>query len=205
MGLLKIDIGCGSNKRAGFVGLDRVDLPGVDHCCDFTTQPLPFADCSVDQIFSSHCLEHVPRPSLVGLFQEMTRVAADGCQVEIWHPHASHADALVLGHITYLGDAIYDHIACLFREHWAKRFGAQWILQEIRYGVDRLVLDKLAATATDIDFAVTHLRNVIREIGVFVHIDRSDAARPLEYRRTICERPHRDTPLCELPNGPRGI
>jgi len=36
---LRIDIGCGKNKKAGFVGIDSLALPGVDFYCDIRKAP----------------------------------------------------------------------------------------------------------------------------------------------------------------------
>ena len=41
---LKIDLGCGSNKKEGYVGVDILDVPGVDYVTDLSKDPLPFDD-----------------------------------------------------------------------------------------------------------------------------------------------------------------
>ena len=72
----------------------------------------------------------------------MIRVCADGGLLEIWHPHAAHSDAFVLGYISYLSERIYDHVGCSQRDFLktfsGRRGGRQWILEEICYDVDRL-------------------------------------------------------------------
>src|SRR5215216_4243908 len=138
--MLQIDIGCGADKRPNFVGVDITGQP--DLLCDISQERLPFDDSSADHVYSSHCLEHIAHNRLGHVFQEMTRVCSDGGLIEIWHPHVSHSDACVLGHITHLSEAIYDHLGCTWRSAWKPTFGgAQWILREVRYGVDRHVLD----------------------------------------------------------------
>jgi hypothetical protein len=56
---LKLDLGCGQNPREGF---DGVDIHGdkAKHRVNLFTFPWPFADESVEEIFASHLLEHVP-------------------------------------------------------------------------------------------------------------------------------------------------
>lgn len=56
---VKLDLGCGQNPKEGFEG---VDLYGdkAKHKVDLFKFPWPFADDSVDEIFASHFLEHIP-------------------------------------------------------------------------------------------------------------------------------------------------
>lgn len=56
---LKLDLGCGQNPKEGYEG---VDLYGekAKHKVDLFKFPWPFADDSVDEIFCSHFMEHVP-------------------------------------------------------------------------------------------------------------------------------------------------
>ncbi|MDP3954012.1 MAG: methyltransferase domain-containing protein [bacterium] len=48
-----LDIGCGTRKVKGCIGLDKADLPGVDVICDFNKEPLPFADNSMDIVYTN--------------------------------------------------------------------------------------------------------------------------------------------------------
>jgi hypothetical protein len=56
--LLKLDLGCGQNKQAGFTGVDI--WKGADVTHDLFTFPWPFENNSVSEIFSAHFFEHVP-------------------------------------------------------------------------------------------------------------------------------------------------
>lgn len=56
---IKIDIGCGRSRKLGYVGIDRENYPGVDIICDLENGLNLFEDCSVDEIYSSHCFEHI--------------------------------------------------------------------------------------------------------------------------------------------------
>jgi hypothetical protein len=57
-GNVKLNIGCGHVPLEGYINVDQRDLPGVDIVAEATD--LPFELGSVDQIFSSHVLEHFP-------------------------------------------------------------------------------------------------------------------------------------------------
>lgn len=56
---VKLDLGCGLNPKEGFEG---VDIRGgkAKHACDLFKFPWPFASDSIDEIHSSHFLEHIP-------------------------------------------------------------------------------------------------------------------------------------------------
>lgn len=55
---VKLDLGCGSHKRAGFIGIDKCALPGVDHVRD-VREKMPFKDVSVDYIVADNIMEHI--------------------------------------------------------------------------------------------------------------------------------------------------
>ena len=79
---IRLDLGCGNAKRPGFVGLDMFPGEQVDHVLDLTADPFPFADDTVDEVFSAHFLEHIEEPNHV--FSEIGRVCRDGARIEFW-------------------------------------------------------------------------------------------------------------------------
>ncbi len=107
---LRIDIGCGGKKREGFVGVDLKPYPGVDHVVDLMDEQLPFGDDSVDEVFSSHFLEHVAKPNKV--LHEIVRVCKPGAKVNIFTPFVRHCSAHLGGHVAYFSELTWDHI-CL--------------------------------------------------------------------------------------------
>ena len=57
--LLKLDLACGQTLKEGFEGVDRW-APDAQHKVDLWKFPYPWADSSVDEIFCSHFIEHIP-------------------------------------------------------------------------------------------------------------------------------------------------
>jgi SAM-dependent methyltransferase len=199
--MLKLDIGCGSTPRAGFVGVDIAGTPDV--ICDVANERLPFENASADHILSSHCLEHIKHDQLLHVLPEMTRVAANGALIEIWHPNVFHSEAFVIGHVNYLSESIYSFTGCLYRSFTTNCWfaGVQWILSEVRYNVEPVVLADMEAAGIDVEFAVSYLRDVIKEMGIFVRIDRTNQVGPNTYGRFICA--DREHTTLQLADGPR--
>lgn len=85
-GELKLDLGCGSNKKPGFVGVDRLQLTGVDQVIDLRG-PWPWADSSVDEVHCSHFVEHLQARERVHFANELGRVLKPGAKVTLIAPH----------------------------------------------------------------------------------------------------------------------
>lgn len=82
--MLCIDLGCGTKKHPGFIGVDRYALAGVDVIADMN-QFLPFRDDSVDLLLASHSLEHLE--DLLATIQEIYRICKHGAQLFIIAPY----------------------------------------------------------------------------------------------------------------------
>ena len=83
-----IEIGCGPDKMPGAIGIDIVDLPGVDYVADLENG-FPFLpDNSVDEFHSRHVLEHVY--NFETLMREIHRTLKPGGKKKIAVPHFSN-------------------------------------------------------------------------------------------------------------------
>jgi predicted SAM-dependent methyltransferase len=98
----KLDLACGQNKQEGFFGVDIADTNsegesiGVDRVVDLLRFPWPFEDDSVEEVYCSHFVEHIPdwRPwwpdnrDGLGLFMdELWRICKHDAKVKIIHPY----------------------------------------------------------------------------------------------------------------------
>jgi SAM-dependent methyltransferase len=83
---VKLDIGCGKNKRPGFVGVDQYQMDGVDVVMD-VREKWPYDDNSVDEVHSSHFIEHLTGAERVKFYNEMYRVMKPGAKATIVTPH----------------------------------------------------------------------------------------------------------------------
>jgi SAM-dependent methyltransferase len=104
--LVKLDLGCGKNKKEGFVGVDARKFDGVDIVLDLvatnesftnTANPKrphgggfkkwPWKDDSVDEVHCSHFVEHLAAKERVHFVNELYRVLKKGCKAAVIVPH----------------------------------------------------------------------------------------------------------------------
>jgi predicted SAM-dependent methyltransferase len=90
---IRLDLGCGKTKPDGWVGVDTIAFPGVDHVCHLGRERWPFADGSVEEARSMHALEHLAQGERVHFANELYRVLRAGGKAQIVTPDWSHACA----------------------------------------------------------------------------------------------------------------
>ena len=90
---MKLNLGCGSTPRPGWINVDRLepadlmmDLDPISGWIQFPYQPE-----SVDEIFASHILEHISR--ILPLMEECYRVAKPGARFVARVPYGGSDDA----------------------------------------------------------------------------------------------------------------
>ena len=76
--LMKLDLGCGDNKREGFEGVDKFKTDSTDHVVDLLEFPWPWDDGSVEEVHCSHFFEHVPADKRARFMEELWRVMVPG-------------------------------------------------------------------------------------------------------------------------------
>ncbi len=125
---LKIDLGCGKNKKEGYIGVDILDAPEVDYVTDLSKKPLPFDDNSVEAVYSNHFFEHITDPSPI--FQQIGRVAQDGAQLEIWTPYAFSSNAFIFDHKFFPTEEPYIHMCVKFVDFWEPILYSRWLFEK---------------------------------------------------------------------------
>jgi SAM-dependent methyltransferase len=165
---LKLDLGCGSVKKTGTLGVDIDQFPDVDYVVDLQVSPLPFPDRSVEYVHSSHFFEHLEDPGKV--LVEVGRVCKDGARLEFWTPYAWSNPAFIFGHKFFFTEEVYMHLCVKFPEIWEKILNSRWVLKEIVYVVSPNTLLELQKANVSIDFALKHYVNIVEEFGVFIDV-----------------------------------
>lgn len=83
-----LDIGCGSAKTPGAVGIDLDPISQADLLHDLNQYPWPLASDAFDRIICSHIIEHVA--NIPRFMQEVHRVGVPGARVRVTTPHFSN-------------------------------------------------------------------------------------------------------------------
>lgn len=80
-----LDVGCGINKLAGAIGIDRNPASRADVICDLDGLPYPFRDSSFDRLQAVHVIEHVA--DVIKTMEEFHRLLRAGGEALIITPH----------------------------------------------------------------------------------------------------------------------
>ena len=91
---MKLNMGCGFNKRDGFLNVDLAPECQPDLVYDLELLPWPWEDNSVDEVVFNHSLEHMGQSSrlFLAMIKELYRVCKDNARVLINVPHPRHDD-----------------------------------------------------------------------------------------------------------------
>lgn len=85
---IKLDVGAGDNKQAGFLGMDIRPTPNADIVWDCEVTPYPIPDNSCEIVLVSHLIEHITPGVVPDLMNEWWRIMKPGGQLWIATPYA---------------------------------------------------------------------------------------------------------------------
>ena len=99
--IVALDLGCGQNKVTKevlntnmnvnvdvVIGVDWAKCDGVDIVHDLTQFPYPFADNSIDVIYTSHFIEHLDGRTRAKFMEECYRILKTDGKMRHIHPYA---------------------------------------------------------------------------------------------------------------------
>lgn len=115
--LLRLDFGCGPNKKEGFTGVDALPFDGkVDIVLDLRAAPWPWENDSVDEVHSSHFLEHLTGAERIVFFNELYRVMKPGAKALIVVPH--WASGRAYGDVTHQWPPVVEMFWYYLNKDW---------------------------------------------------------------------------------------
>lgn len=80
-----LDVGCGINKLAGAIGIDKNPSSRADVLCDLDSFPYPFSDNAFDRLQAVHVIEHVS--DVMRTMEEFHRLVKPGGSLFLVTPH----------------------------------------------------------------------------------------------------------------------
>lgn len=166
--MLKLDVGCGQNKKEGFLGIDIIKYDSVDFVMDITREKLPFEDNVVDEVYSHHFFEHLDSPKEA--LEELIRVSVHGAIFEIWTPYLKSNDAFVLGHRHFYNETIWRHICIEHLTLWLKDVDAILRLDKFCYVLNPNIIEELDQLHIPLSFALRHMFNMANDFGAFMTV-----------------------------------
>lgn len=105
---MKIDLGCGRNKKPGYIGIDSCKEVKPDIVCKLGIEKLPFEDNSVTHVYSNHFIEHLYDHEIEYLLYELYRVCKNGAIIKIRCPHQMSPVAAQIGHKHMISENTFD-------------------------------------------------------------------------------------------------
>lgn len=97
---VKIDLGCGTGKPDGYIGVDKVMYKGVDIAFDLN-QGIPLPSDFADEVRANHVLEHLKHDGQVEIMTEIWRVLKDGGTLKIEIPSTDGRNAFLPVHTSF--------------------------------------------------------------------------------------------------------
>jgi SAM-dependent methyltransferase len=183
---MKINIGAGSKRIAGFLNIDSDSGCNPDFCLNIERDKLPFDDNSIDEVYAHHILEHLG-DGFFHCLQELYRVCKHGAIIDVRVPHPKHD--------TFLIDPthkrpIYPHTLDMFSKTRNKRDlaagGCETPLGFI-YDIDMYVLNHTFIlddywrqqfqnfSEEQCEHAARSFNNVILEIGIKLFVNKNES------------------------------
>ena len=90
---MKLNLGCGTDYRDGWVNADFNRGVKPDVCADISGT-LPFRDDVFEEVLLDNVIEHVPRGHYFGFLEELCRICRPGARICIYAPHFTSIYAL---------------------------------------------------------------------------------------------------------------
>ena len=159
---MKLNLGCGTDPKPGFLNVDFMELPGTDLVADLSdlaANPLDLPDDSVEEFLAIHFLEHLADP--LPFMQEMWRLAEPEATFLLATPYGSSDDAWE--DPTHVRPYFANSWAAFSQPyHWRSAgygYTADWQVEEVVLQLRREAYHDVPASQAYAD--VQHRRNVV--------------------------------------------
>lgn len=156
-----LDVGCGTAKVTGAIGIDRVKMPGVDIVHDLNIFPWPLDDNSFDAIYLNDIIEHLQ--DQLKVIEEVHRILKPQgllhVRVVYWNHKYSFSDPT---HVHYYTEIIWDFFTGKRRNYYTT---ALFKLERLHYHYSPAVR-KFFRSERILKFLSKYLCNVCQGMNV---------------------------------------
>jgi len=87
---MKLNLGCGTDTREGYLNIDFFRYEGIDKVLDLNKFPYPFEKDKFEEIILQDIFEHLGEP--IRVLNELFRISKGGAILKIRVPHFSSAN-----------------------------------------------------------------------------------------------------------------
>ncbi len=171
----KLDVACGQNKQVGFTGIDIAGDADIVH--NLNVIPWPIKTSSVESVFCSHYVEHIPhhregweRDGWWMFFDELWRVMKDGAQAEFIHPYVRSDRAFWdPTHVRFIHEVTWHYLDRNWREvQGLDHYPVKCDFEVVTLSLLGIPDDYLARNVETQNFQRAHFWNVVNDLGVLI-------------------------------------
>jgi predicted SAM-dependent methyltransferase len=87
--VVKLNLGCGSNKIPGYINIDMEPTCKPDLVCNFVNVKLPYKANTIDEVVLFHTVEHIHKPHHVRIFLDIWRILKPDGELYVSYPEFS--------------------------------------------------------------------------------------------------------------------
>ena len=164
---VKIDIGCGRNKKEGFTGWDISPDSDADLIIDVRKIPWPTEDNSVDEVFCHHFFEHLTGEERMAFMNELYRVMKEGAKATVVTPFYSSTRSIQ--DPTHMWPPVCEASYLYFNKGWREdnKLGHYPITADFDYTFGYAVDTEVGIRSMEYQqFAVKHYLNSVWDLQV---------------------------------------
>lgn len=187
---IKYDLACGNNKGGGQKGFIGVDITKVGTQADIEfnllTFPWSFAeDNSVDEVFSSHWLEHIPHGNgyndpLFQVMDEIYRILKPGGLARFVCPYYTSVRGFQdPTHLRFISEPMFQYFTKPWREmNKLEHYPVTCNFEIVK--IDHAVSEEMTGKAQDtIAYQAMHMWNVVHDLMVILRKSKIDKKRKI--------------------------
>ena len=105
---LKLNLGCGRDKKEGFINIDRDANVKPDIVCNLGHERIPLPDNSVNYVLAHNFFEHLDSDETAFLIEELYRVCENGAIIDITCPHYLSPTSSSVFHKQWISEAFFN-------------------------------------------------------------------------------------------------